>query len=1615
MARKHPIIRGIRRHIERARVRRALRTFERLEDRSLLSTTPLGVLWAPDTPQSVVDAFEDQVAELNGADIGHIEAHRWTSTSTDPGPLGQGDATTLTWSIMDDGAEIGGFVGEATSPSNLQTRLNALYGSSDTWLPLFQQVFDRWEFLSGIDFVFEPNDDGSPMSQVNVGQPGIRGDLRLGGHFIDGNSNTLAYNFFPGFGGDMVIDTADNFLDDLSNNSLVLRTIIAHEAGHGIGQFHTTPIVNQKVMEPNINLEFDGPQHDDVLRIQRGYGDRFERNGGNDTADTAASIGPLTVTPVVLGQATVTPYDHSDVDDYVSIDDDSDVDYYRFSLSAPTSVDISVAPVGTQYGTGIHGEGNPAIIDSRLLSDLRLVVLNSNGTTERANVNATGLGGSESVVNLNLPAGEYFIRISGAQNAAQLYRLTASSDLPAAGTISGSLWHDVDGDNTRDAGEVGLAGWTVFLDSTSNGVLDAGERTTVTSATGTYSFSGLPAATHRVAIVVQPGWQQTFPAATGGGAGPRTHTVTLTANQTVGDRNFASRLASSSINGSLWNDADGDGTRDTGEASLSGWTVFLDRDADGTLDTGETQTVTTGTGAYSFSGLLAGTYTVAIVVQSGWQQTFPAATGGGTGPRTHSVTLTAGQTAGDINFGNGQATASINGLLWHDVDADGARDTGEAVLSDWTVFLDSDADGALDGSEPQTATNGTGAYSFTGLLAGTYTVAIVVQPDWQQTFPAATGGGTGPRTHTVTLAAGQTLNNINFGNVQPLPGDPPAPPELAAIGNKTMPASQNTLQLNLVATDPNDDPLTFSAVGQSIEHHLDQTLGLTSVSGDYLNWGGRNEKWMSGSANSWFYIVPDGRLFRWLGGNLANDPLVEQLSPATYANLALLHSAQPNNAPASLTINGSTLVIDPNNGFVGKFFVTVTVSDGSFSDSEKFQVTVQADGADTTPPTVSNRTPAAGATISTATTNIDITFSEPVTGVDVTDLVLSGSGATGAVKAAPVNTSGNVWRFAVSGLQNGPVNVSLAPDAGDIEDAAGNDLAPASWSFTVSISTTQSPPVLAPIGNQTMSSSQDTLSLNLAATDPNNDPLTFSATAQSIEYHLDQTLGLTLDGGNDWFNYAGLNEKWMKGNNNTWFYIRPDGRLFRQAGGNIANDPLIEQLSTATYANIALLHSAQPNNAPATVSVNGSTLLINPNDGFVGKFVVTAAVSDGALTDSEVFQVIVQAAGPDTTPPTVTNRTPASGATITTAAANIDITFSEPVTGVDVTDLVLSGAGSTGAVKAAPVSMGGNVWRFAVSNLQNGPVNVALAPDAGDIEDAAGNDLAPTSWSFTVSVADTGPPTVINRTPAAGATVTTATTNIDITFSEPVTGVDVTDLVLSGGGATSAVKAAPVNMGGNVWRFTVSNLQNGPVNASLAPDAGDIEDAAGNDLAPTSWSFTVALPTTQSPPVLSSIGDQTMSTLQDTLTLNLTATDPDNDPLTFSATAQSIEYHLDQTLGLVTVGGNEYFNWGGFNEKWFTGANNTSYYITPDGKLYRWLGGFLANDPLVEQVSVAAYTNTALLHSAQPNNAPATLTVNGSTLVINPNAGFRGKFIVTVTVSDGQGNTDSEQFRVNVT
>ena len=87
------------------------------------------------------------------------------------------------------------------------------------------------------------------------------------------------------------------------------------------------------------------------------------------------------------------------------------------------------------------------------------------------------------------------------------------------GTISGYKFGDLDGDGQWDSNESGLAGWTIFLDQDGDGVLDAGEASTTTDASGRYSFSVTPDADktdgqydndpYLLREVNQTGWVQT--------------------------------------------------------------------------------------------------------------------------------------------------------------------------------------------------------------------------------------------------------------------------------------------------------------------------------------------------------------------------------------------------------------------------------------------------------------------------------------------------------------------------------------------------------------------------------------------------------------------------------------------------------------------------------------------------------------------------------------------------------------------------------------------------------------------------------------------------------------------------------------------------------------------------------------------------------------------------------------------------------------------------------------------------------------------------------------------------------------------------------------------------
>ena len=83
-------------------------------------------------------------------------------------------------------------------------------------------------------------------------------------------------------------------------------------------------------------------------------------------------------------------------------------------------------------------------------------------------------------------------------------------------SISGLKYNDANGNGNRDAGETGMAGWTINLEQPAGTVI----QTATTAADGSYSFTGLSAGTYVISEVLQSGWTQKAPP---GGK----HTVTL--------------------------------------------------------------------------------------------------------------------------------------------------------------------------------------------------------------------------------------------------------------------------------------------------------------------------------------------------------------------------------------------------------------------------------------------------------------------------------------------------------------------------------------------------------------------------------------------------------------------------------------------------------------------------------------------------------------------------------------------------------------------------------------------------------------------------------------------------------------------------------------------------------------------------------------------------------------------------------------------------------------------------------------------------------------------------------------------------------------------------------
>jgi len=242
-------------------------------------------------------------------------------------------------------------------------------------------------------------------------------------------------------------------------------------------------------------------------------------------------------------------------------------------------------------------------------------------------------------------------------------------------------------------------------------------------------------------------------------AGAPTFTVTVIVSDASGDvsppASFPVSPSGAVISGTVFNDANGDGSQDNGEAGLGDVQVYADLGNVGYFVAGDPTTTTNAAGGYSLGGLATGNYIVRQVAPSGFNQTAPA---NGFG---HHVSVFLGQDLSGQNFGDQSTTpqpAAITGTVFNDANGDGAQDNGETGLAGVQVYADLDNFGYFVTGDPITVTNATGRYTLPGLAAGAYIIRQIAPAGFAQTFPS---GGLG---HHVTVSAGQTLSGENFGD-----------------------------------------------------------------------------------------------------------------------------------------------------------------------------------------------------------------------------------------------------------------------------------------------------------------------------------------------------------------------------------------------------------------------------------------------------------------------------------------------------------------------------------------------------------------------------------------------------------------------------------------------------------------------------------------------------------------------------------------------------------------------------------------------------------------------------------------------------------------------------------
>jgi hypothetical protein len=201
----------------------------------------------------------------------------------------------------------------------------------------------------------------------------------------------------------------------------------------------------------------------------------------------------------------------------------------------------------------------------------------------------------------------------------------------------------------------------------------------------------------------------------------------------------------------------------------------------------------------------------------------------------------------------------------------------------------------------------------------------------------------------------------------------------------------------------------------------------------------------------------------------------------------------------------------------------------------------------------------------------------------------------------------------------------------------------------------------------------------------------------------------------------------------------------------------------------------------------------------------------------------------DITPPIVQGFNPTAGTV--SALTNIVVIFSEAVTGINASDLRVNGN------PANTMTGSGSIYSFTFNQPPEGVVNITWVVGHGitDLSSPANafNATGPgATWQYTIL--DSIAPVITVLFPSGGATIA-ALSQIEVTFSETVLGVQAADLIINGSPATNVTKLV-----GQPYVFKFPPPPTGNVAVAWIPGHGITDGAAvPNAFAGGAWSYTL--------------------------------------------------------------------------------------------------------------------------------------------------------------------------------